>query len=109
MRSQQTLKILTVSATRPKLLTGTLKMKTNQFTKRWGVTAPRAKFTQLEIDEIRSAKQRGVKEADLADQFNVHRSTINRIVLGQSYSATKPTESIFDRAIEEVLHHPYPR
>ena len=84
-------------------------MKPHQFKKRWGVTAPRAKFTQLEINEIRSAKQQGVKEADLANQVGVHRSTINRIVLGQSYCNTKPSESIFDGAIEELLNHPHSR
>tara|TARA_Y100000401_G_scaffold36845_1_gene27595 strand:- start:159 stop:401 length:243 start_codon:yes stop_codon:yes gene_type:complete len=77
-------------------------MKTNQFTKRWGAAAPRAKFTQVEIEEIRAAKDSGAKEADLANQYNVHRSTINRIVLGQSYAQAQPSTSIFDQAIQEV-------
>lgn len=90
--------------TPPKPRTVIPRMKTNQFTKRWGAAAPRAKFTQLEIDEIRAAKNNGAKEADLANQYNVHRSTINRIVLGQSYAQAQPSESIFDKALQEVAN-----
>ena len=50
-----------------------------------GVYAPRAKFTQEQVKDIRERHIDGEKVQSIADRFNVNQSTIYNIVAGRTY------------------------
>lgn len=46
---------------------------------------PRAKLTSEQVKEIRQLRQEGVSTSIIAEKFNTHQSTIQRIVAGKSW------------------------
>tara|TARA_Y100000289_G_scaffold51782_1_gene53031 strand:- start:47 stop:328 length:282 start_codon:yes stop_codon:yes gene_type:complete len=51
----------------------------------FGVHAPRAKFTEDQVKDIRERHIDGEKVQVIADHFNVNQSTIYNIIAGRTY------------------------
>lgn len=66
--------------------------------RRRGQSAPRAKFTNEQVAEIRKKHIDGAKDAELAQEYGVHRTTISRLVSGTHY-ADAPYQSMYERSL----------
>lgn len=51
-----------------------------------GIKHPKAKLTEADVMEIKRLVKLGISQTEVSQQYNLHKTTINRIILGKAWS-----------------------